>query len=399
MFQQNLFFLFSKFDNELRRDKTVSGMREKLRKGYVCGAIPFGYDNLNPGKGKTPQLVINKDGKLLQKAFELKAKLDLSHTEITRRIKKLGWTRNDKKLSDYFRNPVYCGVIVSSVIPGEVIEGKHPAITTKEIFLEVNGLLSKKNHGDRYGKKDHMLPLKQFMIADTCGTSYTGYLVKKKNLYYYKNNRKGSKENRRAELMHNLFYEKLKEYELSQEAIGEPMQKLVFAVLTKLQEDSIELMIGLEQQLNDLKNNLGKIEKRFALGEIDRELYVKYRDEFDKAVEDIKDEIGNSHFNLSNLEMATENAVNRALNLSEMWASGNLEEKRRIQKLLFPEGIAYNHKNHVYRTIRVNVLFATIAVILRDSEQNKNGKNSNQLNFSRLVPKAGIEPALFRTRV
>ena len=32
-FQQNLYYLFSQFDNELRRDKSVSGMREKLRKG------------------------------------------------------------------------------------------------------------------------------------------------------------------------------------------------------------------------------------------------------------------------------------------------------------------------------------------------------------------------------
>ncbi|MEJ6491100.1 MAG: recombinase family protein [Flavobacteriales bacterium] len=30
-FQQNLYFLFSQFDNEIRRDKSVTGMREKLR--------------------------------------------------------------------------------------------------------------------------------------------------------------------------------------------------------------------------------------------------------------------------------------------------------------------------------------------------------------------------------
>ena len=31
-FQQNLYYMFSQFDNELRRDKSVSGMQEKLRK-------------------------------------------------------------------------------------------------------------------------------------------------------------------------------------------------------------------------------------------------------------------------------------------------------------------------------------------------------------------------------
>lgn len=30
-FQQNLYYMFSQFDNELRRNKSVSGMQDKLR--------------------------------------------------------------------------------------------------------------------------------------------------------------------------------------------------------------------------------------------------------------------------------------------------------------------------------------------------------------------------------
>ena len=33
-FQQNLFYMFSQFDNELRRDKTITAMSDLLRKGY-----------------------------------------------------------------------------------------------------------------------------------------------------------------------------------------------------------------------------------------------------------------------------------------------------------------------------------------------------------------------------
>ncbi len=36
-FQQNLYYLFSQFDNELRRDKSVAGMREKIRRGLLDG--------------------------------------------------------------------------------------------------------------------------------------------------------------------------------------------------------------------------------------------------------------------------------------------------------------------------------------------------------------------------
>jgi len=42
-FQQNMYYMFSQFDNEQRRDKIMSGMKEKLLKGYWINTIPFGY--------------------------------------------------------------------------------------------------------------------------------------------------------------------------------------------------------------------------------------------------------------------------------------------------------------------------------------------------------------------
>lgn len=80
--------MFSQFDNELRRDKSVSGMREKLRKGYWIGTIPFGYTNLSPGKGKEQDIVINEEGEILKHAFIWKANEDITHNEISERLAK-----------------------------------------------------------------------------------------------------------------------------------------------------------------------------------------------------------------------------------------------------------------------------------------------------------------------
>ena len=42
-FQQNLYYMFSQFDNELRKDKSVTGMKERLREGYWLSKLPRGY--------------------------------------------------------------------------------------------------------------------------------------------------------------------------------------------------------------------------------------------------------------------------------------------------------------------------------------------------------------------
>ena len=43
-------------------------------------------------------------------------------------------------------------------------------------------------------------------------------------------------------------------------------------------------------------------------------------------------------------QKALEIALNKAPELSSMWAKGNLAEKRKIQKMVFPDGIEYDHK-------------------------------------------------------
>jgi site-specific DNA recombinase len=70
-FQQNLFYMFSQFDNELRRDKTVTAMTELLRKGYWLWNPPRGYKNVNKHhKAVDSKIEITEEGQLLKKAFQ-----------------------------------------------------------------------------------------------------------------------------------------------------------------------------------------------------------------------------------------------------------------------------------------------------------------------------------------
>lgn len=383
--QQDVFFVFSKYDNDIRKDKCLSGMREKLRSGYVHGIVPFGYTNLNPGRGKTQQLVINEQGELLRKAFHMRAKQNLTYAEITKRLKPFGWTKNYKQLSTYFKNPIYCGVITSSLIPGEVIEGMHPPLISKEMFLKINTILDQKNFGGAYNRDDENLPLKQFVKAESCGTSYTGYHVKKKDLYYYKNNRQGSKENRNATKMHDLFVQLLAQYELGDENLKPVLKEVIYEVYLEMHVESLNSVKTLSAQVSKIESKLDKIEERFVLDEIDKVLYTKYKGQFECELNEIQEEIENSGFNLSNLDLAIENALEDALNLPSLWVSGDLKEKRRIQRMLFPEGILYNHDKHEYRTTKINSLFIAISVAAGSVAANKNGTNSNDMNLSHFV--------------
>jgi hypothetical protein len=87
-------------------------------------------------------------------------------------------------------------------------------------------------------------------------------------------------------------------------------------------------------------------------------------------------------------------ALNYAPKLSSLWVNGNLNEKRKIQKMIFPEAIEYDRKTDQYRNLRVNSFFSYIPVITKDVDNKKTRRFRVKTKNSGLVPGVGIEPTL-----
>lgn len=391
-FQQNLYYMFSQFDNELRRDKSVSGMQEKLRKGHWTGAYPFGYTNANPGKGKTPKFVITKEGKLLKQAFLWKANSNMSHVEIANKLQEKGLKINDKRLSVLFRNPFYCGLIVNSLIPGEVIEGNHQPMITKELFLKIHNLLNTGTETRKYCVDDENLPLKTFLKSTTCGTPYTGFIVKKKGLYYYKNRRKGSKENRSAKKLHQEFLELLETYKLKDKKFVAPLKEMVYDTFVSMNEEAIKETKELSSGIVALEMKLDRLEERYVFEEINKSQYDRFRTKLVAEVNQKKKNLSKHSFDSSNLKKSINIALKYALNLPLLWSSGNIEIKRKLQYMVFPDGLGYDFQNKRVQTFRVNSIFAQIACLSDKLGANKNGNFQNNIENSRLVTTTGFKP-------
>ena len=56
--------------------------------------------------------------------------------------------------------------------------------------------------------------------------------------------------------------------------------------------------------------------------------------------------------------------------LSQMWVSGDLAQKQKFQKIMFPEGLNYGQPNSTYRTLPINSLIAQTANLARVSGGN-----------------------------
>ena len=391
-FQQDMQLLFSYYDNQQRKEKTIRGMKQKYQKGVFFGRPPVGYDVIK-NNGQTT-IVINAQGKLLAKAFKWKAEKQYPTNVIGQKLRVLGVKVSDKHLSRLFRNVFYCGLLSNKMLGQEIVEGQNwPALVSKEVFLKANEVLENARTKYETRTKDSSLPLKQVIKCDKCEKPITGYVVRKKGLYYYKCGTISCCSNKSAKHMNAKFFDFLEEFK-----INPNLQPLIKQQLIAIVKNSIVEKVSdkedLDSQVKKLNNSILRLEQRFLNEDIDKDFYEKYRAEYVQQLQSLLEKRQGTSSRLSNLETILQKCFERSQNINKIWQSGDIVEKQRLVKQLFNDDIYYNVQNDTYRTNYKNSIVSYFAQGARILESSKT-KNAQLLaEHSPLVARRGIEPLL-----
>ena len=59
----------------------------------------------------------------------------MKNEEIIQRLRAMGVKMYKQQLTKLFKKPFYCGIINHGMLDGQVVEGKHEKLISKEIFL------------------------------------------------------------------------------------------------------------------------------------------------------------------------------------------------------------------------------------------------------------------------
>lgn len=389
-FQQNVQLLFSHFDNQMRREKTIRGMLQKFEKGYYIGAIPIGYDRTYVN-GQI-KIVKNKTGDAIAKAFKWKAEMGLRTSEISKRLKRLGYDISEKRLSEIFRNVFYCGLLSNKMLGGKMVEGTNwEPLVSKETFLKANATLKQFHTPHDYHKDDPNIPLRKFVACAKCGCMWTGYIVQQKGIYYYKCNTKGCKCNINAEKLHVEFMQELQKYEVRNKNI-DPLKRQLALTFENLNKSLFERKHDLESRRKDINDKILKAEEKYIEEDLDKESFKRYKQKCEADLAEIAKEEQQLQNPLSNSEKLIDFSFEMCQNLSQLWFSATLSHKVKLQKMVFPEGIEYDLENRCYRTKRVNAVILQIAHLARVSGENKKRNSASALQNSAQVAATGIEP-------
>lgn len=216
-------------------------------------------------------------------------------------------------------------------------------------------------------------------------------MVKKKNLWYYKCNKLGCKCNRSAKKLNELFLEKLKSYALLEKYI-EPVKDEFIRNFYENAKDSIEHLITLKARLIETTKKIEAMEERCAIGDLEKELYVKFIGKFRKERLDIGAEMNTLDFEKSNLTKRVEKYSQILCNLPQIWSYNGYKGKLELQELLFPNGLEYDREFDDYRTPEFNYVAFAMAQIERDLSKKDKGDFGVYSQKSPFVPGIGLEP-------
>lgn len=207
---QNMQLIFAAWDNAQRKKITQMSMKSKYEKGEWLSQLPPGYEVIKEGKER--KILINSEGQKIKKAWLWKYN-GMSNEEICARLVKLGVNMYKQKATKIFKNPFYCGLIAHGILDGRVVDGKQEPMVSRDIFFKINEI-SRNNtrFGVPHKKESEEMPLKVFAKCEACNMGMTGYIVKKKNLYYYKCRKNGCNCNKSVKGLHELFLNEFTRY-------------------------------------------------------------------------------------------------------------------------------------------------------------------------------------------
>ena len=389
---QGMHLLFSEFDNKLRGQRVVAGMKAKFEQGIWVVKPPQGYDTILINGDR--KIVVNAEGKKIKRAWDWKIQ-GMKNEAIIEKLQNLGVKMYKQQLHKIFINPFYCGMISHGMLNGKVIEGRHEKMISREIFLKVNGIIEgSTKYGVPHKLENENLPLKVFMWCVDCNQPFTGYIVKKKNLYYYKCRTKGCKCNKSVKEIHTVFENLLGEIFLK--------PKLTAPILYQLENTFVDLNKGNSESEKGLKTSLTELnkkidtleEKYFISGEMSKETYEKFQLRYREEQVKILQEIDKCTISISNHKEMIKKAIDLCLHLNAVWKKGTISIKEKLQKLLFPEGLAYDRETGAFRTDKINSIIAIIARLAGDSAILKKGLTPFLSSKSLSAVRAGFEPAV-----
>ncbi len=347
---ENMLAAFAQFDNDVKAERTKTGMKAALGHGRWTFQAPLGYLRNQAPKGQGNIIPDPERAPLIKKAFELYATALYARPQVLRMIHDLGLrTRKGNKISlqtfeDILKNSLYTG-IMKTKLTDQPEEGHYEPIIEKALFYKVQDVLAGKKHTITPYQRNHPdFPLRQFVQCGTCSRPLTASWSKgrtKKYPYYRCPNSRCKAINVSKGALEKEFISHLEQLI----PVPEYLNLLKAIVLDKWHDQEAAATAqskSMQRCVDELRGRKDKLEEAFIYEKrISKATYDEQRDKLAEEIAIAEGEAHQAKLEALDVEGAFNFARYLASNPARIWMEMNLDQKQRFQKVLFPAGLPF----------------------------------------------------------
>lgn len=364
-FMENIISNVAQFDNDVRTERCINGMRDAVRAGRYVWTAPIGYSNVKAGGKST--IAPNKMAPLVKKVFEQVATTRLTLEEIrngiarTGLMKKVGKPISKSYFYDLLRNELYTGTIKKF---GEIHQGEFEPIVSKEIFDQVQRRLrGRVQRSYEYNTENADFPLRRF-VAHPMGRKLTGCWSKGRRswyAYYRFMQPEMSIPKDEFELVYCIFMDSWKLAPEYYTALKQRLPSVYGYATTELHTERVNL----EKKVTDLKEYRKEITLKNHKGIISDNVLRELLAENEADLEESNRLLLRCPQQKDDLDGLYAFSSAFLKNPSDIWLKVPFAVKLKLQRFEFPCGVVYDGKK--FRTGEICSLFKYESVFLHSN--------------------------------
>ncbi len=353
----NLFGTLNQYHSDALSEKMKDRTRQAVQAGRFPWRAPVGFlntgakngSNIRPDERRAP---------LIRRAFELVATGRYKKAEVLHVVTGEGLTgANGKPLTKQtfqamLRNMLYAGWVNLPSEPGfEPVRGLHEPIVSQDIFDRVQAILDGRKPTTLAKRKvNPVVPLRGFVKCACCGTPLTGGSPQGRNGKKYPRYWCPNSECREVSLskpqLETDFLEMMGRVRAKPEAI-EDFPAVAARVWRDKQGDSDREMKRLQARIDEqssLKTALFKMRMR---GEITADDFEEQKASLAVEAYELQEQMGAVAETQATADSFLRFAELCRMDMAAVWSMAGPEERHRVQKLLFEDGLAYSPKEGI----------------------------------------------------
>jgi site-specific DNA recombinase len=389
---------FAQFDNDIRTTRTITGMRARTMQGGWPHRATYGYRNIKNAAGVStiePDDNATRVKKLLETfatgAYSLNQAVTLAD-KLGMRSSLTGKAYGWQGIKNILLNPLYAGFIYSSFTDGVYIKAIHRPLIRPVTHYKIKAVVDGKDPRQSRHAKDEWPLRGGFLKCFFCKHPLSGSSPKGRTKHYPRYScpkcriseeikaTSRDRDDTHAEFMALLARIK------PREEVAKAFREIVLRKWNNEFRDAIDISKSIDSDMAMLQQKKSRVIDLFIEDKLTNEAKDQKLREIQDAIGDLELQRIDAGSEVTNKEQIVDSAVMLLTHADQFWNLGNLEVRKGIQDLIFPEGLYYSFTDG-FGTIKMSESHLLIEKVTTNGDLNPS-----------LVTPAGVEPAIFRMR-